>query len=200
MQKKIKVRKSKVKPTIFDPNLNQTITLDSNEECEFYHWLLEGHSKGLVKTYNYHIRSYPLTPKQTYVHLQSLKTKSKEVIKTLFQPHEYTPDFIVEFTDKFFNTFDKTLLTSIPYVSKNPFVIDIKGQFARNGGAREFSINRKLMYHFHNIYVHKVIPEEFFKVTWLPNECKFTLKKKQVKTKYDSKEWKSIDEAISQIF
>jgi len=192
-------KSKKIKPTIYDKNIDQTIELDSMEEYDFYQWLLEGFESGLVKSYQYHIVSYPLTPKQSYNALVSLKTKTKEVTKTLFQPHEYTPDFIVEFTDKFFNTFGKTPLTSIPYVSKNPFVIDIKGAFARNGGDRTFSINRKLMYHFHTIYIHKIVPDDLFKATWVPNECRYTLKQRKEKTKYQSKEWKTIDEAISYV-
>jgi len=179
---------------IVDHIKNKHIVLDSIEEYEFYHWLLEGFEHELIKSYDYHVESYLLTPKKTYTEIIPLKTKTKEVTKTLFQAHEYAPDFIVEFTDKFFNTFS-TPLTSTPRVSKNPFIIDIKGSFARNGGDRSFSINRKLMYHMHNIYIHKIVPDALFKTTWVPKECRITLKKRQLRKKYET--FKTIDEVLA---
>ncbi len=176
---------AKPKPTIYDVHVGETFTLDSIEEYDFYHWVLEGYENGLIDSYNYHIRSYELIPKQTYEVLKQLKTKTKTITKTLLRPHEYTPDFEINLSDRFYELFgDKTCLTKIPHVANNPLTLDIKGQFQRNGGARSFTIDRKLMYEKYGIYIFKVVPDVLFKETYVPNECRFTLKKRQPKKKY----------------
>ena len=45
---------------------------------------------------------------------------------------------------------------------------DVKGKFQRHGGDRVFALNQKMMMKEHNLAVHKIIPELFFKKTWVP--------------------------------
>jgi len=189
---------AKAKPTIYDPNKDATYELDSSEEWDFYQWLLEGYEHGLIDSYTYHVKSYELIPKHVYEVLKQLKTKTKTIQKTLLRQHEYTPDFEVNVSEHFYEIFgDKTILTKIDHVSKNPYVIDIKGAFQRNGGSRSFAIDCKLMYETHGIYVFKVIPDKLFEETFLPERCKYTLKKKQLKKKYDNENYKRISEAVA---
>jgi hypothetical protein len=159
------------------------INFDSNEELEFYHWCIEAKRYKIISDFKYNCETYQLSPKQTTVEIKQLKTKSKEVTKHLFHEHVYSPDFHL-FKGERWGVLDKNTLLSL-HGYNNEFVIDIKGSFQLHDGSRSFSINQKWMFDKYRIYINKVIPEKFFKLTWLPEKCKFSPKKKQIRKKYE---------------
>lgn len=158
------------------------IIFDSNEELEFYHWVIEAEKYKFISSWKYNIESFLLSPKQTYTVEKKLKTKTKIVDKHLFNSHQYSPDFIIYKGENWNLIEDKVKLISLH--NEREFVIDVKGTFQRNDGARSFSINQKWMFDKYNIYVNKVIPEKIFKLTWVPEKCRYTDKKKELKKKY----------------
>lgn len=75
------------KYTVYDPNLHQTLQLDSNEELLTYNWLLS--NTDIITSFAYHPQSYLLTPKAFY------DDGGKQ--KVLLREHSYTPDFLLTF-------------------------------------------------------------------------------------------------------
>lgn len=139
------------------------ITYDSKEEVEFAQWCEEAQRLGVINNYSYHNKVYTLSEKNKY-----------------FRAHIYTPDFQIEINDKFCHLFpDQTM------------IIDVKGAFAKHDGERSFRINQKWVYDKYGIYIHKVIPKEWFEKYGVPKECRFTEKTKKERECY--KDFKDID-------
>lgn len=152
----------------------------SQEELEFYHWLCEAKEYGFIENFAYEPKSYDLSPKQTIKVVKKLKTKEKIVEKHLFHPHEYTPDFIFTIGEKWPLLKGKDKLVD----SNDGMVIDVKGTFQQHDGSRSFSINQKWVYEKYGIYVNKLIPKKFFKITWVPEKCRYTPKQGKLKSAY----------------
>jgi hypothetical protein len=159
------------------------IEFDSNEELEFYHWCEEALKYNIISSFNYNHISYDLSPKQTMTITKQLKTKTKEIEKHLFHPHVFSPDFWIIKGERWDLLKDSHKLIST-HDDQTEFVIDTKGSFQMHDGSRSFSINQKWTYAIHGVYVNKVVPEKFFKLTWLPEDARLTAKTKQVQKKY----------------
>jgi hypothetical protein len=70
----------KSKFTFLDPTSEIKYEVDSNEEVQFFEWLVEARSLGIVLDYEYQPESFKLTDKMTYVPLFDNK-KNKEMGK-----------------------------------------------------------------------------------------------------------------------
>jgi len=154
------------------------IGFDSQEEIEFYHWCKEAKEHGYIKDFVYHPEPFVLAKRVTVKEEKVLKTKVKTVERFLLHPHEYTTDFFIMPTEKF-EEYKHGLVSSI-----SVFYIDVKGGFDIYHNEREFSINQKWMYAKYGIFVNKVVPEKFFKRTWVPAAAMLAPKKKTIKKKY----------------
>lgn len=160
------------------------ISFDSQEEVDFFHWCTEAFESGLIKSFfrcSKKLDSFELIGKQYY-------TVDKKK-KFLFHNVTYCPDFIIH-ESKILDIYEKPIY-------KNNIVIDVKPSFSKHGDAKQFSIIRKLMMQIHNIYIHKIIPEELFKKTWLPEKAGRTKVKGNIEKKYiDCKNIKEYMETI----
>jgi len=159
------------------------VEFDSEEELEFYYWCEEAVKYKFLESFKYNHKSYELCDKQTYIEIKQLKTKTKTVEKHLFHPHKFSPDFWLIKGERWNLLEDKHKLLSL-HDDKTEIVIDTKGTFQMHDGSRSFSMNQKWTYDKYGVYVNKVIPQKFFKLTWLPEQAKMTKKTKQVKKKY----------------
>lgn len=157
---------------------------DSKEELQFFYWLEEALANDLVKAFSYQPSEFFLSDKLSMSRtVVSKKGKCSEKEYTVLQPHIYTADFKISFTNKFIDLIKDTdaekyfkyLLT----IDKDIF-LDIKGSFNRNGGDRVFSVNQKWVYQKYNVFVHKIVPYDLFNATWCPEKCRLTDKKKLV--------------------
>lgn len=164
----VKNRKSVIE--IIDPNLNQTIQLDSLEEWQIYHWVLELYELGVIKKYEYQPTEFQLTPKYTFVPAYN---NPKKKTKSLLQPHIYTADFRLEFDEAYGETLAKYFKISKDMISNGiiTLFLDIKGTFQKNGGARTFSINQKLVFEKYGTYIQKTVPQDLFPVLGVPVRC-----------------------------
>jgi len=150
--------------------------MDSDEEREFYAWLLEAEYAGLITDIEYQPGSLSLSSRASIQIEKKLKTKTKMVEKFLLHRHEYTPDFVFEWTGP---------------GQGNPFVsgpiktwVDVKGGFNAHGDPKQFSINQKWVYQKFGIFVNKVVPEKLFCKTWVPEDCRWTPKRHDPVKKY----------------
>lgn len=132
------------------------ITYDSKEEVEFAQWCDEAQRLGVINNYTYHCVEYLLSEKNDF-----------------FRKHIYTPDFSIEINDKYKNLFPMQTM-----------VIDVKGAFAKHDGERSFRINQKWVYDKYKVYIHKVIPKEWFEKYGVPELCRFTEKTKKERECY----------------
>lgn len=161
-------------------------TMDSQEERDFYEWLLEAENHGLVSNIAYHGGQFELSGRATIDVQEQMKTKIKMVEKFLLHPHRYEPDFVFVWQG-LFNPF--TTLQNTTWV-------DVKGTFGKYGDTKQFRINQKWMFQKFGIYVNEVIPENLFKKTWLPEACRLTPKTRKPVKKYVG--CKSIKEYIGE--
>jgi hypothetical protein len=159
------------------------IDFDSQEEIDFYYWLEEAKDLGLVEDWEYQPTSFELFDKAIVLKEVKLKTKTKEVERSLLQAHKYTSDYKIWFTDEFIDKFDSKL-KNIDLLKRKVVYIDIKGGFGSFSSHGNFSVESKWVWHKYNILVEKLIPDKFFKSTWIPENCRYTLKRKELKKKY----------------
>ena len=156
--------------------------MKSEEERNFYAWLLEAERHGLIGDIEYHgskkapykphtfILSERTTTTET-VRLKSGKEKTKE--KFLLGKHGYTPDFT--FTVP--NRFTRALCPPTGKVW-----VDTKGTYNRGEGS--FSINKKWVFQRFNVFINKVVPEKLFRKTWVPERARLTPVKREPVKKY----------------
>ena len=124
--------------------------------------------RALVDGIIYHPSSFKLAPKQTIKEEVQLKTKTKIVDKFLLHPHKYTPDFVF-YTTNLIERFDHGLVPC----NGNIVFVDVKGVYAggrHNNSSITFPISQKWVYAKFGIYINKVVPEKFFRKTFVPKE------------------------------
>jgi len=172
------------------------VTYDSNEEIEFLQWLEEAQMLGMVQKWIYQPKSFELCSKVTVDEMIQLKTKKKAVQRSLLQSHKYTADFKIWFTEDI-NKFN-TELKNLNLLYNRLIYIDIKGGFNSRGSHSNFSVESKWVWDKYKILVEKVIPEKFFKATWVPELVRITPKRHEIKKKYDKgfKTFENIAELI----
>jgi hypothetical protein len=156
---------------------------DSKEEFHFYHWLLEAEENNLVSDCEYHLESSLLSRKVKIEVPVKMKTKTKVVAKHLLNAHIYTPDFTFRVKNHAIESVFKVQLIG---KYQESIIVDVKGCFGgrNNSSATTFPLNQKWVYQQAGLYVQKVIPEEIFKETWVPEEARLTPKKREHVKKY----------------
>jgi hypothetical protein len=163
------------------------IVFDSLEEIEFYLFLRDCLKYKLIKSFIYQPESLELIPKATLTYKQPYKRKAgyKEIEKTLYSAHKYTPDFKFKPLPLFWMIFPQAYkILRYSDIDKH-YYIDVKGAYNRFGGDRQFSLNQKLAYQKFQIHINKIIPEKFFQqigaapdeIRWMKSRKVPTLKK-----------------------
>ena len=157
-------KKKKSKP------IEDGIEFDSQEEVQFYYWLQELWSAGYIQWFEKVTDSIEICPKITTSATKSGKTKEK----TVFRPLTYTPDFKIKWHRKAIGLFsDRHLSSDLIFIDDwQESIIDVKGKFAGvyNNSGLTFPIIQKVLYNFRGIYIQKIIPEDLFKMTFLPEK------------------------------
>jgi len=151
---------------------------ESNEEQQFEAWLKEAMAHGLVEGYSKQPR-FDLLPKR------------RVNDRHLYPAHNYKGDFTILLTrlgeQVFFGLFEKSDILGFPDGVQH---VDTKGGFMNRGSTQEFSINQKLVYIEHCVWVAKVVPfvpakkvtakrkkavpmKGWFIDTWCPAACRW---------------------------
>lgn len=145
------------------------IMYDSEEEVHFQMWVNEAMKHKIFSAQVYQPTSYPLIPKATIKEFKQLTTKVKTVERTLLRAHKYTPDWALYPGENWH------LIEKLTGWYRSPdagmYLIDVKGNFDRNKSIRIFSIDQKLLWNVHGVYVNKVVPKQFFPKTFVPWDC-----------------------------
>ncbi len=152
----------------------------SDEEWYFSWWLDELVKIGIINRYLYESNTFILSNAKSYPHLLIMKTKTKLTEKSLLEEHVYTPDFLIEWNEKYLNRFfriinDETCTVKCPFLAvrstkdgKAYTFIEVKGDFDRNNMTRLFKITQKWLYDKYGLYVDLLKLPTLFKRTWVP--------------------------------
>ena len=152
------------------------VDVDSNEEWYTYAWVVELQQMGLIKDFEYQPECFALSPKFVYTPYTAPGSKPMKE-RFLFHPHVYTADFkLTTFLDseKAVNYFSQVFKIDKGTVRKDPDTgrlvadiwLDVKGGWMRQNEA--FSINQKLVFEKHGVYINKFIPKQAFQKLGCP--------------------------------
>lgn len=178
-----KNKKSKLQ--YFDKFKNLNVDVDSNEEWQFYAWLVEAKELGICLEYEYQPQPFLLCEKQKYIPLAN-NPKQKE--KHLLSEHSYTCDFRFTLDIKYLNIYSQLFKISrndLDDAGNVIIYIDIKGGFNLHGGDRLMSIHQKLVMEKFGKYINKIVPKDAFRIIGVPQECRYTIKTKKVSHVFD---------------
>lgn len=176
----------------------------SEEERQFADWLDVCKDCKFVVDWKYEAQCFELLQAKSYFEEVSMKTKTKSTERSLCQNTAYTPDFMVEFSDRgldvFHTVFKKSILTKPKESPKGVLFFDTKGEFDRQqGDGRFFSLVQKLTYEKTGIWVEKIIPKKLFQKTFAPETVRWMKNRKTLtKTKLGTQS-KSIEEFNKEI-
>ena len=165
---------------------------DSVEEFEFGEWLREACELGVASLATHHPAAIKLSDRFSIMAEKKLKTKTVMAEKFLLHPHEYTPDYRVVFNEGMLARIGlaKNTIIASPQdqadfdFSVGLYYIDVKGGFSRFHDGKSFSINQKWVYDKYKIFINKIVPEDWFVKTWVPEFCKTTWKKGEIRDKW----------------
>jgi len=158
---------------------------DSKEEIYFSWYLTELYNNGFIFRIEYQPQTFALSIKQEYYWTRVLKTKTKQMLSTILQGHDYTPDFLIMWSAKAQGILYNTI-ADIFNLRKNIFVgkkytyshdvsfIEVKAEFGKYNSFRWFVINQKWMYQKFGIYIQMVKPISLFKRSFTPERFLFT--------------------------
>lgn len=175
----------------YDSVHNVTVDADSEEECDFFEWLCEAYTLGIIQDFQYQPREFQLSDNINY---NNIDGKSR----CLFRAHVYNPDFQITFDHNKYLELSKEFKIDKSELSKHKsydVYVDVKGTFAKSDGGRSFSINQKWVYDKYKLYIYKLVPKEFFKTFGVPERCRLTKKTKKPRKAYQG--YKSIAEVFS---
>ena len=171
---------------------------DSNEEREFYHWLMELKEKGVILSIVHQPESFRLSDARKLRIEKHLKKSTKVVESHFVNKHIYTPDYLIIWNQEYINKvfFELDFNSIIPANHSSLFkanegatggyysYFEVKGTFDQNNMTRLFVINQKWILDVHGIYVNLVIPSELFLKTFVPQKEIFSPKKKTERLKF----------------
>jgi len=155
-------------------------TYPNDDELAFHYWLAEAKHSGHILGWQYQCPRFLLSEKETiseeleYFTPAKKIRKTKIVTETILREHTYTPDFEISEPST-------RLSKMLPELRKyNPvsahFYFDVKPSFEKyHSRAEAFRINQNWMRSKHGIFVHPVIPKDFFHRTWVPEKLAFCL-------------------------
>ncbi len=144
------------------------IPVDSYEEVQFFHWILEAKMIGLVECFKYHPRPFVLADPVTVPEQIRLKTKIVDRRRHLLNDCCYTADFVFRAT-RLMNEIDHGLFAA----NGSDFWVDVKGTFGPHNDAAKFSVIRKWVYAKHGIFINKIVPVDFFEKTFAPYRLRY---------------------------
>ena len=144
---------------------------DSIGEIHFLYYIEELIEAGYVKNVA-RGNTYELSTKLVNPYTIALKTKSKEYLQTILQPHEYSYDFTVEWTElglKYFCNKSNTKWENYFFItSKSISYIECKPEFDYNNMTRLVTLNVKWMWQKYGMFIQVVKNEQLFKETFTP--------------------------------
>lgn len=161
----------------------------------YYSWYLDELKEiGIINRYLYESNTFTLSKAKTYPIKRVMKTKVKIDQLSLLQEHVYSPDFLIEWNEKYLNKFfriinDEECTAKCPFFAirstkdNKPYTfIECKPIFDQNSMQRLFRVNQKWLYDKYNLYVQLCIIPNFFNSTFTPGKYFLTDKTNKPRT------------------
>lgn len=189
------------------------IECDSQEEIYFLQWLQYFRDSGVIAPIE-RSKSFLLSEPLVEKEIIQLKTKTKEIEKTILHGHIYTPEFriktyqftgmerrehtqrdvlVAKLSSFLYKIFRDNIEIDCPIEEVGTyFYFEVKPSWDQNNMTRLFKINQKWTYSKYGIFVNLVKPIELFKQTFVPTEYLKTPtgKVKKINFKYKTfEEW-----------
>lgn len=141
------------------------LEFDSLDEVLFYRWLKEAKNSGFINDWQ-RCDTFTLSDKVN-------KINAKGKVVTLQREVTYTPDFKFIFNQYKSENYFFGIDSPCEYAD-SVFYVDVKGSSQKNMRSKStssvtFPVKRAWLYQKHGIWVHKVIVDEWFKLTWCPD-------------------------------
>jgi len=157
----------------------------SEEEIDFYFWLLEAAQYGIIKSWSYQPKTFLIYPGKKSVRPVRERTRIVEKERTLAQDTEYTPDFLFIATPEFNRLFfDRNIYDVVGnYIGTN-YWIDVKGEWSPYNDDDKFKMLQGWLDDKFGIWVNKLVPQKFFEHTFVPLRSAYTPKTKQPRACY----------------
>lgn len=167
------------------------VACDSDEEQDMVYWLQDAIELGLL--YNVRHKPYtvvvnePLSQPTTYLKLNKQRKVHRLLLDegsvSVIAGHRYTPDVSVNLTD-----LGMMLLShAVALNAGREWVFDVKGTYSggkNNTSGVTFPLKQAMVYDLYGVMVQKVVPVKFFHKTWLPQWCKYTKVKKDIRAAF----------------
>ena len=169
----------------------------SDCEWEFVLWLQEAVREQLIVSWDYEPESFELFPAQTVTEVVKMKTKTKKVERHLHQSASYTPDFVIQLTEKGGGLLYKQFKLSMLSGDGTRLWVDVKGAYNKNDQPRYFSVIQKAVYFIHHFWVQKVIPEKLFEQTWCPEKLRWMKNRKTPTLTARGRKYKTVSEFVA---
>lgn len=160
--------------------------VESDGELHYSWYLDELKEIGIINRYLYESNTFTLSKARVYPILEIKKTKTKIKELSLLQEHVYTPDFCIEWNEKYINKFfrvidDATCTVKCPFFAvrstkdNKPYTfIEVKPIFDQNNMTRTFRLSQKWLYDKYSLYVQLCVIPTFFERTFTPARYLFT--------------------------
>tara|TARA_R110000803_G_scaffold150334_1_gene215699 strand:- start:5 stop:640 length:636 start_codon:yes stop_codon:yes gene_type:complete len=152
--------------------------LRSDEEVYFTWYMDDLEEAGFIDHYNYEGEVYSMTEPLFLPWTKQLATKTKDMEFSALAKSTYNPDYNIYWDNSAKGIFIPGIPSKDkPYFAGSEFLdltdqckstIDVKGSGSKTSSDNIFPFKQKLMWLTHNIYVHKVIPQQLFKKTFTP--------------------------------
>lgn len=151
----------------------------SDEEFQFYIWLLDCVKFGYISDWAYEPTTYMIHKQVAFEKTVFMKTKTKVEKKKLFTNADnltYTPDFVFKVTSKGHLMWRDTVFARSIQMNKRAEIVyvDVKGEYNPYGGDhRAFFLKQRMMWDMHHIYVEKLTPKSLFRATFAPESMRW---------------------------
>jgi len=152
-------------------------TYPNDDELAFHFWAVEAKEHGIIKEWRHQFPTFDLSGKMPFL---KYSKKTGKVRKTYLGKHTYTPDFsISDPSDALYGMLPE-LRPEIWQEGTHYF--DVKPKFEKYHSRTEaFRNNQKWLKSKHGVFVHPVVPKDFFHRTWIPEKLAFCLNGKRRK-------------------
>jgi len=179
------------------------VTYDSLPEACMGAWCEEATDLGVLHRYSTQ-DTWTMTPPYYWYEQKQLKTKVKEVRRSLLLKSTYTSDF--ELCSNYpINGLHTDKTGYYPYhlgeAMFYDYIVDVKGETRNTNVKGLFSLKQKMMMFTNGVYVNKLVPSKFFMVngwpTRLPDGCYM---KKGGLYAWLNKDWQKAHPTIAEVF
>ena len=179
------------------------VTYDSLPEACMGAWCEEATHLGVLHSFELQ-HTYTMTPPYYWHETKQLKTKTKQVRRSLLLKSTYTSDFELKANYPIHGLHQRGVAEQGLYSDSEwgyNYCVDVKGETRNTNTKGMFSLKQKLMMITNSVYVNKLVPSKFFMVNGWPSELpKGCTMKKGGLYSWLNKDWQKSHPTIQEVY